>query len=418
MKRILFTLLSTFVICSLSAKTFNVKNYGAKGNGKTIDTKAIQSAIDDASKAGGGLVELDAGTYISGSIFLKDNVELHLNHGATIKGSDNILDYKSGGTRYQNSFKGDNTTGGHLIMGIGVKNVTISGPGKIDGNSPKFLTDENGNGFPSKKDIINRPAQMIWIVNSTDIRIKDVELANSPYWTCFILNCERIWITGCYIHTENKKYHTYNGDGIDIDRSMYVQISDCRIDTEDDCITLRASCESILDDLKDCAFVTVSNCNISSSCNAIRLGVGEGNIHDAVISGLTISNSKTPINIVGAYGKNGRGTNITDIRISNIQLKDCQDFMRIHHMYSTKAIFRNILIDGISGNVKKGIYVRASRVTPFENIVFRNIDVDCEYEVTNADVIVQGGLIKKKHLSQEEKKKIEDDIDNFRNLLY
>ena len=161
---------------------------------------------------------------------------------------------------------------------------------------------------------------MVWFVDSKDIRIKDIELADSPYWTCFILNCERVWIDGCYIHTHRKDYHTFNGDGIDIDRSRYVTISNCRIDTSDDCITLRASGAELLAAPQDCAYVTVTNCNLSTNCNAIRVGVGEGHIHDATFSNITISDTNTAFNIVASYVAGCRGTDIDGILFRNIRV--------------------------------------------------------------------------------------------------
>jgi polygalacturonase len=145
-------LFSTFA--SMSNNTsFNVKAYGAKGDGITKDTIAIQSAIDAAHNAGGGKVEVPPGVYLTGSIFLKSNVEFHIQNGATIKGSPNKLDYHLADICPQNSASpktGDNTSGSHLVLCIAQTNVTISGNGKIDGNSSAFLLDKNGKIHQSK----------------------------------------------------------------------------------------------------------------------------------------------------------------------------------------------------------------------------------------------------------------------------
>ncbi|MBQ3345392.1 MAG: hypothetical protein IJG84_26110 [Kiritimatiellae bacterium] len=403
-----------------AAAVFDVRTYGAKGDGVAKDTAAIQKAVDAASAAGGGTVEFAPGTYLAGSIWLRDNVDFHLGPGATLKGSPDPADYCASNCCPQNAASprsGDNTSGGHLLLGVGVKNVTLRGPGKVDGNSPAFILDAAGKPLKSKNDIVWRPAQMVWFVDSSDIRITDLELADSPYWSCFILNCDRVWIRGCYVHTERRRYHTFNGDGIDIDRSRWVTISDCRIDTADDCITLRASATKRLADPRDCAYVTVSDCNLSTSCNAIRPGVGEGRIHDAVFSNLTISDTRTAFNFVSSYGRLSRGADISGIRVQNVRV-DSRLFLRMHHMYSTEGLFRDIVFDGVSGTVREPSRIYAKKTRPFENIVFRNVELPCGFVAFNADVRIDGGTFAPLELPAEERAKIEGDIDSNRKLLH
>ena len=403
-----------------AAAVFDVRTYGAKGDGVAKDTAAIQKAIDAASAAGGGTVEFAPGTYLAGSIWLRDNVDFHLGPGATLKGSPDPADYCASNCCPQNAASprsGDNTSGGHLLLGVGVKNVTLRGPGKVDGNSPAFILDAAGKPLKSKDDIVWRPAQMVWFVDSSDIRITDLELADSPYWSCFILNCDRVWIRGCYVHTERRRYHTFNGDGIDIDRSRWVTISDCRIDTADDCITLRASATKRLADPRDCAYVTVSDCNLSTSCNAIRPGVGEGRIHDAVFSNLTISDTRTAFNFVSSYGRLSRGADISGIRVQNVRV-DSRLFLRMHHMYSTEGLFRDIVFDGVSGTVREPSRIYAKKTRPFENIAFRNVELPCGFVAFNADVRIDGGTFAPVELPAEERAKIEDNINSNRKLLH
>ena len=411
---------ASFAVRPSTAAVFDVRAYGAKGDGAAKDTAAIQAAVDAASAAGGGTVEFSPGVYLSGSVWLKDNVDFHLGPGATLKGSPDPADYCASNCCPQNAaspLNGDNTSGGHLLLGVGVKNVTLRGPGKVEGNSLAFLLDAAGKRYPNKKAIPFRPAQMVWFVDSCDIRLADLELADAPYWSCFILNCDRVWIRGCYVHTERRRYHTFNGDGIDIDRSRWVTISDCRIDTADDCITLRASAGSRLADPHDCAFVTVSDCNLSTSCNAIRPGVGEGRVHDAVFSNLTISDTRTAFNFVSSYGRKSRGTDICGIRVQNVRV-DSTIFLRMHHMYSTEGLFRDIVFDGVSGTVREPSRIYAKKTRPFENIAFRNVELPCGFVAFNADVRLDGGTFAPAEIPAEERARIEAAIDGNINLLY
>lgn len=419
MKRLLSYIVPLLLTLSC-AGGISVKDFGARGDGATLDTEAVQAAIDRAAEKGGGVVSVPAGTYLCGSIWLRSNVELHLEEGAVIKGSPDINDYCGADCCPQNEAEigfGDYISGGHLILGVGVENVKLSGPGKIDGNSDAFLLDEEGRRYAKKSLIPARPGQMVWFVDSRNIVMKDIELADSPYWSCFILNCDNVTVDGCYIHTRRKDYHTFNGDGIDIDRSTNVKITGCRVDTSDDSITLRASCARLLENPQDCARVCVENCELSSSCNAVRVGVGEGHIHDAVLSNLTISDTNIAFSVVGAYSKDECGPDIDNILFKDIQV-DAHELLRIHHMRSASCAIRDITFENISGTAPNLCRLWAREAAPFGNIVFRNVDVPAEFERINAEVVVEGGLLTEKVLSPEELELRRSYIEEEKKLLY
>lgn len=407
-------------ILTIILGVFSVLDFGASGDGVTKDTQAIQAAVDAASKAGGGTVEIPAGTYLTGSVWLRDDIDLHLCPDAVLKGSPDLEDYCAADCcpqNYASPRTGDCTTGGHLLLGVGVRNVTLRGPGKIDGNSGHFFLHGNYVDVGKKVTLPDRPAQMIWFVDSEDIRIRDLEIADAPYWSCFLLNCTRVWITGCHIHTERERFITHNGDGIDIDRCRFVHISDCHIDTHDDSITLRASLADRLAEPQDCEYVTVTNCTLSSGCNAIRLGVGEGQISKAVFSNIVIYDTRNAFNIVSGYTRTERGADIKDIRFSDMTV-NAGRLMKIHHMRGDDGIIRGITFDGISGIVTEDSQIWAKERYPFQDIMLRDIDIDSSFECINASVRTEGGQFTQKRIPSRLLKERKRNIEAEKKLLY
>jgi hypothetical protein len=307
----------------LSYVSFDVKEFGAVGNGEAKDTVAIQRAIDACSASGGGTVTLPAGRYLSGTIFLKSNIELHLQAGATLLGSPDREDYNPDDIFPENvAFVRDMATGAHLIVAYRQTNVSITGHGIIDGNSPAFfgpLPDDaiarydfkSGN-YPIKD---WRPGQMICFCLCQQLSVTDVSLVDSPYWGLFVLGCSDVQIRSLTITNPPA---TRNGDGIDIDCSRNVTISDCIIRSGDDCITVRGNARVLGDAAQPCEDVTVTNCVLSSPCNAIRVGVGNGEIRRCTFSNIVVTNTRTAINIISRYSQSQyNGALIEQVHFSN-----------------------------------------------------------------------------------------------------
>lgn len=394
-------------LLQLNAAVFDVRTFGAKGDGITKDTKAIQKAINAAHSAGGGEVFLGAGVYLSGSIFLKSNVDFHLGAGAILKASPDKEDYNKADICPQNwTSKAESHQGAHLILCIEEENVTVRGPGKIDGNSSKFLLDPKTNrtwGFKlmsrasGQGEIPWRPAQMLYFVESRNIRVMDMELADSPYWTLFLHGCEHVSLRGLYIHNERDRYHTHNGDGIDIDSCQFVTVLDCRIRTADDCITLRADGRK-LKQKRGCAYITVANSILSSPCNAVRVGVGDGEVHDATFTGISVHDTRTAINFVSSWKDNAiKGVDFRNIHFSNWTV-DCRYLFIIDSGPLAKGVrrksnARDILFSDFSGRSFFGGCIHGSPFGEWRNIVLRNINIPVGVDIKNADVDISGGSV-------------------------
>ncbi len=404
-RKLLFALSAIAMIAPLAAgaAAFNVREFGAKGDGRTKDTAAIQSAIDAAEKAGGGTVEVPAGVYLTGSIFLKDNIDLHIGAGATLKGSPDKADYNAADVCPQNGVcLPESSFGAHLVLCIEKSNVTVRGPGAIDGNSMAFIVDEKGRPWPrGQAGIPWRPSQMLYFVESRNVRVTDLTLRDSPYWSCFLHGCTGVSIRGLDISTLRLPIHTHNGDGIDIDCCQYVTVSDCRISTADDCITLRAS-GSRLKRRQDCAYVAIANCVLSTPCNGVRVGVGDGRIHDATFDNIVVYDTRTAIDIVSSWSKASRGVDIQNLRFSNMQI-DCCDFLHFYPRYAKDRIMSDVTFSGITGKTLIPSVVSGAAESPLRRIRFKDVELTHGTILRHAeDVAFEGGTFAAVSLTKEE----------------
>ena len=374
------TIIAAVVGLALAADAgvFNVCDFGARGDGIAKDTAAVQKAVDAANAAGGGEVLLPKGSYLCGSVFLKSGVDFHLAEGAVLKGSPDHGDYNSVDIAPQNGGRlgsGDNVSGGHLILCIEQKNVTLRGPGKIDGNVGAFLKMPDGSHPQNKLKIPWRPGQMVWIVESRNIAIRDIELADSPYWSCFVYGCEDVVVERANIHTVRRP-HTYNGDGLDIDSSRRVRVTGCNISTADDSITLRADGRRLRHD-GDCADVTVSDCTLSSDCNAIRVGVGNGLIRDCSFKGIKIANTRYAVNVVGAWSVPAPGVDVRNISFEDMEI-DAKGFCKFYYKVATKSVFDGISFKHVRGKVREPSIFDDKAERPFRNLRFEDVLIDGE----------------------------------------
>jgi hypothetical protein len=230
------------------ATQFNVKSFGAVGDGQRTDTEAINKAIQAASDAGGGTVLVPAGTYVSGTIRLQNNVTLWIDAGATILGTKNLADYRwpEGGREWD----------GSIILANGVHNAALMGRGTISG--------QNLNN-PQGEEHIRGPHAVLFN-NSKDIVVRDITIRDSGNYSLIFRSCERVTIDN---------FTAYNGyDGINMHDVRQATISNSKLYTGDDSLA-GAYWEN----------VTVTNCILNSSCNAIRVGGRNVLINNCLIYG-------------------------------------------------------------------------------------------------------------------------------------
>ena len=276
MKRLFFLLSTflTFMVVPSEAADYNILNYGAQSDTTKLSTAAIQQAIDDCSKAGGGRVVVPAGIYKIGTIILKSDVHLYLEQGATLYGSTDLKDYLPMKSDYVSLRT--HTTTIQLIYADKVKNVVISGFGTIDGRGRAFKKlSWNDEG-------ITRP-HLLRFIQSEDIIVKDITLKNSGCWMQHYLACNRLRIDGIKVFNRNN----YNNDALDIDGCHDVIVKGMMADSDDDGITLKSTSPRL------CENVRISDCVVSSHCNAVKLGTEtNGGFRNINISGIVVKPSE------------------------------------------------------------------------------------------------------------------------------
>ena len=248
-------------------------SYGAKSDTTVLSTAAIQQAIDDCSKAGGGRVIVPAGQYKIGTIILKSDVHLFLEQGATLFGSTDLKDYKPMKSDYVSLRTQTNTI--QLIYADKVKNVVIDGYGTIDGRGRAFKKlSWNDEG-------ITRP-HLLRFIQGEDITVRNITLKNSGCWMQHYLACDRLKIEGIKVQNRNN----YNNDALDLDGCHDVIVQGMIADSDDDAITLKSTSPRL------CENIRISDCVVSSHCNAVKLGTEtNGGFRNINISGIVVKPS-------------------------------------------------------------------------------------------------------------------------------
>lgn len=288
--------------CCVGGGVYDVREFGAVGDGEVLCTEAIQGAVDECAQAGGGVVRVVGGVYRSGTVELKDNVTLRVCAGATLLGSTDVNDYVKVKTKFATLTS--RYTQMSLIWAEGRKNVSVVGRGVIDGQGASFFA-----GPPFEKYEGTRPFLMR-IASCEDVLVRDITLRNPGMWTHQYLDCNNVVIDGITVDSLSN----HNNDGIDIDCCEYVRISNCYMRTKDDSITIKSTGPRV------CENIVITNCTVSSRQNAIKLGTeSNGGFENIVISNCTVQNSFGGIILQMNDGGSFSRVNVSNIVMENVE---------------------------------------------------------------------------------------------------
>lgn len=360
------------------------ENYGAVGDGVHNDCKAIQSAIDEAEKAGGGTVVLESGkTYYSSSVTLKKNVGLHLQKGSRLKATSDINEYFRPCNFINdktNTLIGNPVTGKPsfcFIYGFEADGCSITGEGVIDANGHSFVERKDryyvtGNFYP-------RPT-VIYIEKSNHISFKDITIVDAPFWTLHPAGCDDVLISQIRILND---LDVANSDGIDPDHCSNVRITGCHVECADDCICLKTSKGNA--EYGPCENIIISDCTLISTSAAIKIGTeGVGDFRNVIVNNCIISKSNRGLSI-----QIRDGGNVENVTYSNCIIETrrfCPDWWgtaepivitTFNRDENTKSgHIKNIRFSNISCKGENGVLIHGTSDNMIENVTFENVQVE------------------------------------------
>ena len=348
------------------------------GDGTTLNTAAFNAAIDRLAVAGGGTLRVPAGRYLTGTIYLKSCVTLHLDNGAVIVGSTNLADYP----RNPPPFPSENLLYGRyaVVCAIQQHDVAITGEGKIfgqgsDANFSKRILQERG--LAQQDAYLNRPYGLYFHA-CRRVQVGNVILQNLAYRTQLYLDCDDVEVNG--VTVDNRK-DDCNNDGLDIDGSRNVRVVNCDVAAGDDGITLKSSWAA-------CENITINNCVIHALCNGIKFGAASrGGYKNVSISNCAIYET----GVAGLAMEVVDGGVLDGVAISNLVMSDVSTaiFIRLGDRgqgwidgqgRAAPGVIRNVAISNVTATVFARDGTMAASITglpdhPVENVTLSQIRI-------------------------------------------
>jgi polygalacturonase/lysophospholipase L1-like esterase len=372
-------------------KIYNVRHYGAVGDGKTLDTAAIQKALDECGNAGGGTVLVPAGNYLSKPIILRNNLTLQLEEGATLKATDEPADFAD-----PKEEKGVIA----FVNGKNLTNITIAGKGTIDGAGERWwppVKEAKKTGQPEPR----RRPRMVVLSKCKGVQVQAVTLQNSPSFHLVPTDCEDVVIDNVTIRAPDDSPNT---DAIDPSACKNVLIRKCILDVGDDNVALKsgrsvpgrsAACEDIT--VVDCTFLhghgmsigsetvggvrnlTVRNCTFKDTVSGLRIKSYRGRgglVENVTYSDIKMTNVKIPINITSYYPKipkEDTAQPVTaetpiyrNIRIANLTATSPQSAGYIVGL--PECVVSNVALENVQISAPIGLTVRNAKEIRVKNV--------------------------------------------------
>ena len=384
-----------------ASRRYLINEQGAVGDGKTLNTKAIQKAIDRCAADGGGTLVVPQGTFVTGSIFLKPGVNLLVEKGGILKGSSNTNDYPWIDTRIAGF---EMKWPAALINADGVSGLQITGEGTIDGSGERWWREYWDMRRREKDDIdphfkVGRP-RLVHVIRSTNVVVRDLTLKDSAFWNLQLTYCEGVEVHRLTIRAPHEPIKAASSDGIDIDSTRNVLITGCDIECDDDAICLKAGRDA--DGLRvnrPTENVVIRDCHVGHAAGLVVFGSEtSGGIRNVKIYDCRADNGCGEV--VRFKTRMGRGGVVEDILYENIQAEGLRQAINFNmDSFSTTwvpeefrtpvpaekgtPIFRNITVRNLTvKNCSNAGHLVGLPQSPLRGITLENVELQAKTPFT------------------------------------
>ncbi|MBM4104059.1 MAG: exopolygalacturonase [Planctomycetes bacterium] len=362
-----------------------ITQMGAVGDGKTLNTKAIQSAVDGMAAAGGGTLVVPQGVFISGSLFLKPGVNLHLDKGGVLKCSTDPNDFPRKRTRIEGHFEESFNAG--LINADGCDGLCISGSGMLDGSGmpvwEKFWAGRKVD--KNFKNLGLDRARLAIIENSKDVKISGITFKDSQFWNLHIYNCQKVVVENTSFIVPDDYKQAPSTDGIDLDSCQDVVVRGCFFSVTDDCICLKGTKGPFaLEDKQSrpTERIRISDCTFKRGEGVATCGSEATLVRDVVVSNCKITGPVTLVRLKlrPDTPQHYEDIHFRDITIENdkmslFQVRKWSQYFDLRGQPEPKSIVRNITVSNIKGTIGSLGEISGNRETDISDITIENVDV-------------------------------------------
>jgi alpha-L-rhamnosidase len=370
------------------SRTISITDCGAVADPQALSTAAIQKAIDQAAD-GGGTVVVPSGTFLTGALFLKPGVNLHLEKGAVLKGSTNLADYPIGPTRIEGQTKPWVPA---LVNADKTDHLRISGEGTLDGSGKPFWETfwARLGADPATTNLgVPRP-RLLFIQNSQDVEVSGIRLMNSGFWNFHLYRCRDVRIEGLHISAPPESPST---DGIDIDSSQDVTVRGCHFSVDDDCVAIKGSKGPFAMQDKNSPPVEnirIVDCLFDLGHGVLTLGSEATTVRNVTVERCTVAGPGTNRNVVVRLKLRPdtpqlyENIVVKDITLdghgSIFSIEPWQQFFDLQGQPPPKRAIRNLTVSNIRGTFGKFGIIHGNEGDVIDRITMENIDV----QLTNA----------------------------------
>jgi exo-poly-alpha-galacturonosidase len=367
-------------------KHYLITTNGAVGDGKTVNTIAIQKTIDECSVKGGGVVEVPAGVFVSGSIFFKKDVDIVIDAKGVLKGSLNPDDYP----QIQSSFEGvDRIYTAAFINAQNLTGITLGGNGTIDGSGEDYIAVYRAITTKPKP---GKP-RLICFDRCKNISVLGLQLHNQAVWCLHLFKCTGVVVSSLTITAE---HNIPSSDGIDIDQCNNVMVNHCDIDVNDDCISIKAGRETNTVPNLLCQNITIENTRFGYGHGGVAMGSEtSGGIRNVEVRDcIAEAGNWAPVRF---KSQQSRGGVVEHIVFRNFLLKDVNRAFEMNMNWTSShgvlsppsnplPVLKDIELINVSGTAKSGGSLIGLKDSPINHVKFSHCHIEAQTGLKVTDV--------------------------------